>query len=384
MIVSRLILKNWRNFREVDVNLRERQFLVGPNASGKSNLLDVFRFLRDIAKPEGGGLQKAVKSRGGVSKIRSLAARRDPEIIVEIYLANSPDEEPIWHYAIGLKQETRGYRQPILSFERVSQGDKKLLDRPDSQDKEDLERLKQTFLEQVNTNAQFRDIARYLESVTYLHLVPQLLRHADTLQGRQLEDDPFGQGFLDRVAKSQPRTQKSRLAKIEKALKIAVPQLKQLQFERDEDSGRPHLAALYSHWRPNAGWQREDQFSDGTLRLLALLWSLLEGDSLLLLEEPELSLNAGIIEQLSPLIYRMQRQRRRQVLISTHSEDLLRDKGIDGREVLLLTPDSEGTRVEIATKIKVALALLEAGLPIADAVLPRTRPGNVEQLGLFE
>ncbi|MDL2124963.1 MAG: AAA family ATPase [Deltaproteobacteria bacterium] len=384
MIVSRLILKNWRNFRHVNVNLRERQFVVGPNASGKSNLLDVFRFLRDIAKPEGGGLQKAVKSRGGVSKIRSLAARRDPEIIVEIYLADSPDEEPLWYYAIGLKQETRGYRQPILSFERVSQGKKRLLDRPDLQDKEDPERLKQTFLEQVNTNAKFRNIARYLESVTYLHLVPQLLRHADILQGRQLEDDPFGQGFLDRVAKSQPRTQKSRLAKIEKALKIAVPQLKQLQFERDEYSGRPHLAALYSHWRPKAGWQRENQFSDGTLRLIALLWSLLEGDSLLLLEEPELSLNAGIVEQLAPLIYRMQRQRRRQVLISTHSGDLLRDKGIDGREVLLLTPDSEGTRVEAASEIRDARALLDAGLPITDAVLPRTRPCNTEQLGLFE
>jgi len=383
MIVSRLILKNWRNFRNVDVDLRERQFIVGPNASGKSNLLDVFRFLRDIAKPEGGGLQKAVKSRGGVSKIRSLAARQDPEIIVEIYLANSPDEAPLWHYAIGLKQETRGYRQPILSFECVSQGEKKLLIRPDPQDKEDPERLKQTFLEQVNTNAEFRDIARYLESVTYLHLVPQLLRHAETFQGRQLEDDPFGQGFLDRVAKSQPRIQKSRLARIEKALKIAVPQLKQLKFERDEN-GRPHLAALYSHWRPNAGWQREDQFSDGTLRLLALLWSLLERDSLLLLEEPELSLNAGIVEQLAPLIYRMQRQRRRQVLISTHSEDLLRDQGIDGREVLLLTPDSEGTKVDIATKVKDARVLLDAGLPVADAVLPRTRPGNVEQLGLFE
>ena len=75
MIVSHITVKNWRNFRAVDVDLRERQFIVGPNAAGKSNLLDVFRFLRDIAKPEGGGLQKAVKDRGGVSKIRSLAAR---------------------------------------------------------------------------------------------------------------------------------------------------------------------------------------------------------------------------------------------------------------------------------------------------------------------
>ncbi|MDD9852741.1 MAG: AAA family ATPase, partial [Deltaproteobacteria bacterium] len=67
MMISRVKLKNWRNFREVDVPLRERQFIVGPNASGKSNLLDAFRFLRDIAKGTGGGLQKAIEDRGGVS-----------------------------------------------------------------------------------------------------------------------------------------------------------------------------------------------------------------------------------------------------------------------------------------------------------------------------
>ncbi len=122
MIVSRLKLKNWRNFQSMDIPLRERQFIVGPNASGKSNLLDVFRFLRDIAKPEGGGLQKAVKDRGGLSKIRCLAARRDPEVGIEINLAKSADEPPLWRYEIGLKQESRGYRQPIISYERVWQG----------------------------------------------------------------------------------------------------------------------------------------------------------------------------------------------------------------------------------------------------------------------
>jgi ABC-type uncharacterized transport system ATPase component len=40
MIVSHLSVKNWRNFQRVDVRLRERQFIVGANASGKSNLLD--------------------------------------------------------------------------------------------------------------------------------------------------------------------------------------------------------------------------------------------------------------------------------------------------------------------------------------------------------
>src|SRR5258708_26802006 len=112
--------------------------------------------------------------------------------------------------------------------------------------------------------------------------------------------------------------------------KSSVPQLQQLKFERDTDRGRPHLSALYSHWRPHAGWQREDQFSDGTLRLIGLLWSLLEEDSLLLLEEPEQSLNAAIVAQLAAVIHRIQKRRRRQVLISTHSDALLADPGIDG------------------------------------------------------
>ena len=41
-------LENWRNFTQVQVDLQRRVFLVGPNASGKSNLLDVFRFLHDL------------------------------------------------------------------------------------------------------------------------------------------------------------------------------------------------------------------------------------------------------------------------------------------------------------------------------------------------
>ncbi|HEC14719.1 MAG TPA: chromosome segregation protein SMC, partial [Rhodospirillales bacterium] len=47
MRVLRLSLENWRNFRKVDVPLQQRVFIAGPNASGKSNLLDAIRFLQD-------------------------------------------------------------------------------------------------------------------------------------------------------------------------------------------------------------------------------------------------------------------------------------------------------------------------------------------------
>ena len=387
MLISHLELKNWRNFTHVDVALQKRQFIVGPNASGKSNLLDSFRFLRDIAKQKGGGLQQAIEKRGGLSKIRCLSARSDPEIRIAISLADSADgESNQWRYEIGIKQETRGYRLPYISCERVYYKDKKLLERPNKDDKQDPERLKQTYLEQVNNNQSFRDIAQYFNKITYMHLVPQLLRHSDDIQGRVLEDDPFGQGFLESMAKASSRARSSRLKKINDIIKIAVPRLQEITFERDQDTGRPHITALYSHWRPKAGLQREDQFSDGTLRLMALIWSLLESDSLLLLEEPELSLHAGIVEKMAALLYRTQKGKNRQVLISTHSAELLSDRGIGGEEVLILNPTNEGTEATVASDIhdvrNLLLSVKETS--IGEVVIPRTKPQNTNQLTMFD
>jgi hypothetical protein len=86
-------------------------------------------------------------------------------------------------------------------------------------------------------------------------------------------------------------------------------------------------------------------------------------------------------------MYRVQKQKNRQmrqIMISTHSSDLLSDPGIGGEEVLLLTPDEDGTRVELASSISEINDLLQGGLTIADAALPRVVPRNMAQLDLFE
>ena len=374
MIVSHITLKNWRNFQSVDVDLGNRVFLVGPNASGKSNFLDVFRFLRDITKP-GGGLQKAISDRGGIPRIRCLAARRESDVEIEVSLTETATKDVLWRYAIGIKQEVRGYRNPYLTYEKVWAGDELILNRPDHEDGKDRLRLTQTHLEQISLNQPFRDISKFFDSVQYLHLIPQLVRYPGAFPGPGIPGDPYGQNFLVRVAKTNARTRGSRLKKIEGALRVVVPQLRHLTDIKDE-SGAPHLEATYEHWRPKGAKQREDQFSDGTLRLIGLLWALLEGDSLLLLEEPELSLNSGIVSKLPALMHRLQQQTRfrqkRQVMLSTHSADLLSDKGIGGEEVLILSPGAEGTVVNVASSIREIRDLLEGGLSVADAVLPRT------------
>lgn len=379
MEISRIRLKNWRNFRQVDVSVAQRVFIVGPNASGKSNFLDALRFLRDVAK-QGGGLQKAIADRGGLSKIRCLAAREDPNVEIEVEIKSDEDKRLRWKYRIGIKQQSRGHHSPYLGFEEVWENGIRIIGRPDPDDEKDEERLTHTHLEQINANEKFRDVARFLESISYLHLVPQFIRHPGAFSGPGIEGDPYGLHFLERVARTSEKTRKSRLRKIEAVLQRAVPHLKAFKDIQDE-IGHTHLEAVYAHWRAKGAKQREDQFSDGTLRLIGLMWVLLDGTAPILLEEPEMSLNAGIVRKVPALISKLQEHRGRQVFLSTHSAELLSDRGIRGEETLLLEPsESEGTKVIEAAEDKEIHALLEGGMSIADAALSRATPRDVDQL----
>jgi AAA domain, putative AbiEii toxin, Type IV TA system len=369
----RLHLRNWRNFVEVDIPLRGRAFFYGPNASGKSNLLDAVRFLHDLVDI-GGGFAEAITKRGGVSKLRSLAARRYPDVEIEVGVSAGSSNQ--WTYRLAFNQDNR--QRPVIKHELVRWNDRPILTRPDDQDRADQARLQQTYIEQVNVNREFRDLATFFQTVRYLHLVPQLVRDVTRYVGRA--GDPFGSDFLEQIARTPERARAGRLRRIGAALKVAVPQLKDLEFFRDDANGTPHLRGRYEHWRPNGAWQTEDQFSDGTLRLLGLLWSVLDGTGPLLLEEPELSLHPDVVRYLPQLFANLQRRTGRQVLVSSHSDDLISDDGIGLDEVFILRPVREGTRVEAGNGLDQASALLEGGASLSEVVRPETRPPRPQRL----
>lgn len=381
MFVSRLRIENWKNFPKGDVNISRRLFLIGPNASGKSNFLDIFRFLRDLSISKGGGLLHAVEERGGISAIRCLAARRYSDILIDVEIQDDGQGVGTWRYRLSLNQDN--LRRPLVREERVEYNGRVKLSRPDADDKVDSLRLTQTALEQITANRDFRPVVSFFQSVSYQHLLPQVIRDPQGFSPSHIENDPFGRDFLQRVEKTSPSTRDSRLKKIQAALKVAAPQLKELKVTRDK-FGVPHLVGLFEHWRPQAGKQDETQFSDGTLRLFGLLWSAFEGEGPLLMEEPELSLHSEVIRHLPRIIERINRQRktRRQTIISTHSEEILSDPGIGGEEVLRLEPGPEGTLLRSPLNEPDERELLNSGLTIADVVLPKSAPSGTNQLEL--
>jgi predicted ATPase len=364
---SHLYLDNWRNFTRVEADLERRVLLVGPNASGKSNLLDALRFLGDLVAP-GGGFQEAIRRRGGVSRLRCLAAQPNSEVAIAVRIAG--EDGPDWEYAIEFSHED--HRKPSLLRERVACGGNELLNRPDEQDLADPERLTQTLLEQAAANREFREIADFLATVRHVHPVPQIIREPGW------QSDSYCGGLIAQIASASESTRDSRLRRILHTLRDAVPQLQRLELWKDA-RGTPHLRARHGQWRPQGAWHTEDQISDGTLRLIAILWAALDGAGPLLVEEPELSLHPEVIRGLLPMFEGIQRRSGRQLFISTHSADLVEDERLPLEDVLLLVPGEEETSVRPPAAHKDLRALLDGTL--TEAVPPT--PFDEDQLELF-
>jgi AAA domain, putative AbiEii toxin, Type IV TA system len=371
---TRLALTNWKNFRSTEVRLERRAFFVGPNASGKSNLLDAFRFLRDLVRPNGGGLGAALAERGGLSRVRCLEARRPSHVGIEVDVGT--DEAPsLWTY---LLEFTRYKKEKLVTVQReiVRHDGREVLAHVRG-GSDDALAYSQTMIEQVLQNKVARELAQFFATIRYSHVVPQIVRDRD--RARSFGEDHFGGDLLRQMNEMPKKSRIPRLRRMSDALGVAVPQFKNLDLVVD-DEGRPHLVAEFHHWRARATKQQEDAFSDGTLRLIGLLWAIGERGGPLLLEEPELSLHDELAAQIPNMIARMQRLSGRQVLAATHSYALLSSNGIGAREVHRLVVDNNGSRVVSAFDDMEVSAMVKGGMTVGDSVMTLARPADLGRL----
>lgn len=378
---THLGLGNWRNFKSVDVSLQPRVFVVGPNAAGKSNLLDAFRFLQELAI-QGGGLANALQgsNRGGIRAVRSLHAGGKSDVMLSVTVEVNDD---VWKYRLVLQAEGTSQKPGPARIveERVERNGERVLDRPTDADKKDPELLFATALEQSSANASFRVLRDFLRSTEYIHVVPQLVRMPSQGDVRRFGKG-LGTGLIAAMGEVTKKTRDGRLKRIQKALKSVLPQFEKLEWFQDT-KGIPHVRAKYKHWRPKGAWQQESTFSDGTLRLIGLLWYLDEAGGPLLLEEPEMSLHSAAVRQLPRILANVAARNARQVIMTSHSADLVADTGIDPSELLVLRTTGSETTVTVGSDLEELREAAEADMPLATHVEALTRPEEYAQLALF-
>jgi predicted ATPase len=82
-MVTRVKIKNFRGIDDLDLELGPLNVLIGPNASGKSNFIEVFEFLKHC---EMKSVHDAIRQAGGGLAIKNFGSGADEPIELEVHL----------------------------------------------------------------------------------------------------------------------------------------------------------------------------------------------------------------------------------------------------------------------------------------------------------
>ena len=388
--ITKVWAKNFRSIEYAELELGPLTVLVGPNASGKSNLLDILRFLADAARD---GLEATVTRHGGIDYICRRSSPKKvfgPEIG---FLYEFPGAT--LEYSFALMRQNRGEYRVKREFARLIATDsgfdsceievvngrltkpdiKMMLKNTEFTEAED-DVLATSLASQINQHIAALDIpvllliaadpllpdvllyilrslsnqeriiislnllrealrlARdNLRSIGVLAIFPNLLRSPQMIADR----GNFASVLWDMEKKNQF------LPELKETLAFAVPGVRDIRVKK---AGSYYVVEL-EHER-NDGvrkglWFDLAQESDGTIRLLAMLTALFQdpAPSLIGLEEPELAIHPGAMAVMADTM--KEASLRGQVLVATHSPDLINLLPLDS--IRAVTAEDGSTRV---------------------------------------
>lgn len=402
MKLTHIAITNWRNFAHIEFDLSSRLFVIGPNSSGKTNLLAALRFLSDVARlglaaasENWGGPERYFRS--GTEKVSFGVALESAENLLTCTLSLRHDFSDA---SSRVQEEVVYYREPqfpMYSFAPMrgrgididSQSfavEPKAIVTTDEQARakngiyfalpdDDTCFAHEGYV--VQSRQEWRERVRQMfAGIRYIHPNPKkMLERADRY------DPDHGTGFFQHAGRFSDQQLDAVVDRIRPIMASVVPEIPNLSYQR---MGLGTELVFYSDTpvRGATGVYSHEQFSEGTLRLLGLLFDLetLPRDtSIVLIEEPETFLQASVVRSLPSLLAEVAMNRDVQMVISTHSPELIDSELVLPSQVLMLRSENGETTGELLSqsndpRIK---AVVSAGLPKTqgiDAVSGRTIP----------
>jgi len=365
-VVRSLILKRFRSIPSERIEFDNPTFLVGRNGSGKSNLVDAFSFLADaMAVP----LQAVFDRRGGITAVRNRTSGKSypPNLGLGVEFGNINGAATSGRYAF----EVRAL--PNYGFEVVRE---QCLVENANKTRNWFERDRGTFrsnvpglgpaldpaalsIPLVGGEARFAPVLSALSRLRVYSIEPSKLREMQ---------DPDGGSSLRRdgsnaasVLQEIGRQSENQLARVGEILATIVPNTRavrvrkhgnklSLEFTQEwDDAGSDS-----KRWSVGEGSDAVESkslrfeafnMSDGTLRALGLLAAVFQrpAPSLIAIEEPEATIHPGALGAVLELLRHAAKNM--QVVVTTHSPDLLDAKWVEPKHLRIVEWANGATRV---------------------------------------
>lgn len=344
--IQQVQIRNYKSIAQIAVNLEPFTVLVGPNGAGKSNFIDALAFVQECLSES---IELAFKNRGGIAAVRRISAGHPTHITIR-FLLNLHAElfaDYVFEIAAKPKEKFSVARERCVvqklmgeshSFE-IKDG-KFTTEIPGIRPKVAPDRLA---LFAASATDEFRPVYDFLTSMRFYSIVPIRLRElqepdaGDFLKRdgsnaaavlKRLQEETQGNGHYDRVCRLLSRV----VDGIKKVEYRDLGQKETLQFKQDVGLEHP--------WTFNAL-----NMSDGTLRVLGLLLAVYQPGpySVVAVEEPEATVNPAVAEVVVEVL--MDAAKQKQVVLTSHSPDILDYKELTDTQIRVVTMDHGRTLI---------------------------------------
>lgn len=348
--VRRATIRNYKSIAACQVELQRLMFLVGPNGAGKSNFLDALRFVADALRTS---LDHALRDRGSIKEVRRRSGGHPNHFAIRLDFALPDGSTGHYSFRVGskpaggyevqseeCKRVTNGFPAHSFGFHvksgQVIQSSEQMLPAalPD-----------RLFLVAASGLPAFRPVFDALSRIEIYNLnpkviaMPQLPDPGDLLR----RDGSNAASMLQKLTEAERQ-------QISRYLSRIVPGVASVD-------ARPLGAQETIEFRQNVRGQEHpwrflaSSMSDGTLRAFGVLLALFQSDRtrselnplLIGLEEPEMALHPAAASVLLAAL--REASQRVQILVTSHSPDLLDNPDIDTGALLAVDNDDALTRI---------------------------------------
>jgi predicted ATPase len=382
MGVKRISVTNFKSFERLEIELGKFNVLIGANASGKSNFVQIFEFLRDISNH---GLDNAVSLQGGVEYLRninvgasenfSLKVVSDQELLgfgrrakegligIKIY-------ETTYEFALKFKKRGLGFeiakdsltlkvnfvklerqKKKIEEKERVGEG-KIVVSSTNGKVKIDLHKPEEVPIKEDDIYPPFLreklpsntlllqtgfffmpPLAEIFSNISVYDFDPKLPKKATPITGKaELEED----GSNLAIILKNITENKEKRRKLFNLVKDLLPFIGNLDVEKFADKSL--LFKLQEIYFENQ-YLPASLISDGTINITAIIVALyFEKKALTIIEEPERNIHPYLISKVVDMM--KDASQKKQIIVTTHNPEIVKYAGLGN--ILLVSRDEKG------------------------------------------
>jgi predicted ATPase len=337
-IIRWVQIRNYKSLAQVHVTLGPLTVLVGPNGAGKSNFIEALAFVKDCLAES---IEMAFKNRGGIGAVRRRSGGHPTHIGMRLMLDLKDGISADYSFEIAARPKERFrvarercvvrhlMRSEEYSFEIRDGVFSKPI--PGIQSQISPDRLALFAASAVN---EFRPVYDFLTAMQVYAIVPQRLRELQEPDPGNLlnRDGNNAAAVLKRLQEQKSPEHYQRLCSllsrvVEGVRRVeyrAAGQKETLQFRQD--------VGLKDHWTFESL-----NMSDGTLRVLGLLLAVYQPGrpTMVAIEEPEATVHPAVAELVFDVF--LDAAQERQVLMTTHSPDILDSKTLKDSQIRAVT-----------------------------------------------